>query len=100
MVIEIRRGELMTEKLEKQRSENRVELLTKCQLEINGKKYNCLVDNISTTGAAVEMPDKDQDCIQVGDTGTVDVLLLSPVTYHCRVVRIESNLIGVQFVDQ
>jgi hypothetical protein len=89
----------MTEKLEQQRSESRVEFLTKCQLEINGNKYNCLVDNISTTGAAVEMADTDQDCIQVGDTGTLDVLLLSPVTYRCRVVRTDSNLIGVQFVN-
>jgi hypothetical protein len=100
MVMNAGRGEPMTEKLEQQRSENRVELLTKCQLEINGKKYNCLVDNISTAGAAVEMADADQDCIQVGDTGTLDVLLLSPVTYHCKVVRTDSNLIGVQFVVQ
>ena len=89
----------MTEKLEKQRGESRVELLTKCQLEINGKIYHCLVDNISTTGASVEMADTDQDYIQVGDTGTLDVILLSPVTYHCRVVRINSTQIGVQFVD-
>jgi hypothetical protein len=89
----------MTEKLEQQRSESRVELLTKCRLEINGKKYNCLVDNISTTGAAVEMADIDQHCIQVGDTGTLDVLLLFPVVYRCKVVRIDSNLIGVQLVD-
>jgi hypothetical protein len=90
----------MTEKLEHQRSENRFELLTKCQLEINGKKYNCLVDNISTMGAAVEIDDTDLDCIQVGNTGTLNVLLLSPVTYYCKVVRIDSKLIGVQFVDQ
>ncbi|MDR3581417.1 MAG: PilZ domain-containing protein [Oryzomonas sp.] len=89
----------MTGKLEQQRSENRLELLTKCRLEINGKKYNCLVDNISTMGAAVEIADTVQDCIQVGNTGTLDVLLLSPVTYHCKVVRKDSTLIGVQFVD-
>jgi hypothetical protein len=100
MVMEVRRGEPMIEKPEQQRSESRVELLTKCQLEINGKKYNCLVDNISTTGAAVEMADTDQDCIQVGDVGTLDVILLSPVTYRCKVVRIDSNQIGLQFVDQ
>jgi PilZ domain len=99
MVMEVVRGEPMTEKLEKQRSESRVELLTKCQLEINGKKYNCLVDNISTTGAAVEMAEGDQECIHVGDMGTLDVLLLSSVTYLCKVVRIDSNLIGVQFID-
>ena len=88
----------MIEKPDKQRSDSRVELLTKCQLEINGKKYNCLVDNISTTGAAVEMAGTDQDSIQVGNTGTLDVLLLSPVTYHCWVVRISSDQIGVNFI--
>ena len=91
----------MTEKSEQQRSSSRVELLTKCRLTIKGKKYNCLVDNISTTGAAIEMAkDSDQDRIQVGDTGTLVVLLLSPVTYQCKVVRIDSKLIGVKFIDQ
>lgn len=84
---------------EKQRGDNRVALLTKCQLEINGRKYNCLVDNISTTGAAIEMIVLDHDDIQVGEMGTLNVLLLSPVRYQCRVVRIDSNQIGVQFIE-
>jgi PilZ domain len=84
---------------EKQRSDNRVALLTKCQLDINGRKYSCLVDNISTTGAAIEMTVLDHDDIQVGEMGTLNVLLLSPVRYRCRVVRIDSNQIGVQFVE-
>ena len=82
-----------------QRSDNRVALLTKCQLDINGRKYNCLVDNISTTGAAIEMTVLDHDDIQVGEMGTLNVLLLSPVKYRCRVVRIDSNQIGVQFIE-
>ena len=87
----------MIEKPDKQRSDSRVELLTKCQLEIKGIKYDCLVNNISTTGASVEMTTIDLDHIQVGDTGKLDVLLLSPVTYHCWVVRISSDRIGVNF---
>jgi len=90
----------MTEIREQHRSESRVEFLTKCQLEINGKKYNCLLGNISTTGAAVQIVDTEHDCIQVGNTGRLDVLLLSPVSYHCRIVRIDSNQIAVQFIDQ
>lgn len=90
----------MIEKPEKQRGDNRVALITKCHLDINGRKYNCLVDNISTSGAAIEMAVSDQDPVQVGEMGTLDVLLLSPVKYHCRVVRVSSNQIGVQFVDQ
>ena len=90
----------MTEKPDKQRSDSRVELLTRCRLEIQGRKYDCLVDNISTTGASVEVPAKELNHIQVGDMGKLDVLLLSPVSYHCRVVRISSEQIGVHFVDQ
>ena len=101
MVREVERGKPMTEKTEQQRSSSRVELLTKCRLTIKGKKYNCLVDNISTTGAAVEMADDTyQDSGRVGDSGTLNVLLLSPVTYQCKVVRMDSNLIGVKFIDQ
>jgi hypothetical protein len=100
IVMEVVRGEPMIKKLEQQRGESRVELLTKCRLTIKGKKYNCLVDNISTMGAAVKMANKDQDCIRVGDMGSLVVLLLSPVTYQCSVVRMDSNLIGVKFTDQ
>ena len=88
----------MIEKPDKQRSDSRVELLTKCQLEIKGIKYDCLVNNISTTGASVKMATIDLEHIQVGDTGKLDVLLLSPVTYHCWVVRISSDQIGVNFI--
>lgn len=90
----------MTHKHDKQRSDSRVDLLTRCQLEIKGKKYDCLVDNISTTGASVEITTIDMEQIQVGDTGKLDVLLLSPVTYCCKVVRRSTEQIGVRFVDQ
>lgn len=82
----------------KQRSDERVKFTTKCQLDINGKKYNCLVDNISTTGASIEMTASEQNYIQVGEMGTLKVLLLSPVKYLCKVVRVNSNQIGLHFV--
>ena len=84
---------------DKQRSDQRVPLITKCHLDINGKTYNCLVDNISITGASVEMTAADQNGINVGDTGTLHVLLLSPVKYLFKVARVNSNQIGLQFVD-
>ncbi|HEX9023229.1 MAG TPA: PilZ domain-containing protein [Geobacteraceae bacterium] len=84
----------------KQRSDERLTFVTKCLLDINGKTYDCLVDNISTAGALIEMTASGETCIQVGDTGTLNVLLLAPVTYHCKVVRITSKHIALQFVDQ
>jgi hypothetical protein len=68
-------------------------------LDINGSKYDGLVDNISTTGASVELAASGQIDIQVGDKGTLNVLLLSPVNYMCKVVRINSNKVGLQFVE-
>ncbi len=82
------------------RSDERLTFITKCQLDINGIKYNCLVENISTAGALIEMTASDQNCIHVGEMGTLDVLLLAPVKYRCKVVRINSNQIALQFVDQ
>lgn len=81
----------------KKRSDERVKFTTKCQLDINGKKYNCLVDNISTTGASIELTASDLNHIQVGELGTLKVILLSPVKYLCRVVRVSSNQIGLHF---
>jgi hypothetical protein len=81
------------------RSDKRFTFITKCQLDINGAKFNCLVDNISTVGALIEVPSPDKKYIQVGRTGTLNVLLLTPVKYHCKVVRINSNQVGLQFFN-
>lgn len=84
---------------DKQRRDKRLTLITQCLLNIGDSSYNCLVDNISTIGASVEIDASDQNYIHVGDIGTLNVLLLSPVKYLCKVVRINSNQIGLQFVD-
>jgi len=84
---------------EQQRSEERVTFTTMCLLDIRGNKYHCLVGNISTAGACIEVNDSDQKCIHLGDGGSLKVLLLSPVQYQCRVVRKNINEIGLEFVD-
>jgi hypothetical protein len=83
---------------EQQRSEERVTFTTMCLLDINGERYNCLVGNISTIGASIELNVSDQKNIQLGDEGSLKVLLLSQVNYECRVVRKNFNEIGLQFV--
>jgi hypothetical protein len=83
------------------RSDERLNLTTKCRLDISGKVYDCIVDNISTVGAAIDITDitlSNKHFLQVGEMGTLNVLLLSPVKFHCKVVRVSSKQIGVEFV--
>jgi hypothetical protein len=81
----------------KERIDERVTLLTKCHLEIDGRKSDCLVENISTVGALLQVDETDYKYISVGDKGTIAVLLLSPVHYICSVIRKEHGKIGLQF---
>jgi hypothetical protein len=81
------------------RGDARVEYITKCEFDIKGIVYKCLLDNLSTTGASVEMTSSYQDYIQVGETGMLTILLSSPVKYLCTVVRIKSTQLGLQFLD-
>ena len=83
-----------------ERSDERIPFITKGLLEIKGVKCTCLVDNISTTGALIEVGASDQMQLCMGDVGTLKVLLLSPVNYICQVVRINSNQIGLHFIEQ
>ena len=81
------------------RGDARVEYITKCEFDLKGIVYKCLLDNLSTTGASVEMTPSDQNYIQLGEIGTLTVLLASPVKYLCTVVRIKSTQLGLQFLD-
>lgn len=81
------------------RSDERIEYITKCEFAIRGTIYTCLLDNLSATGASVEMVPSDQEYIISGDIGTLTVLLSPPVKYLCTVVRIKSTQVGLQFLD-
>lgn len=64
-----------------------------------GISHDCLVENISTVGASVHLTDSDQASMHVGDTGILTVLLLTSVTYPCKIVRIDLNRVALQFID-
>lgn len=85
---------------DKERNDERVAFKTRCLLDINGSRYACLVNNISTLGALVEVDSPQQELFQLGDLGTVNILLLSPVSYPCRIVRIDDNQIALNFLEQ
>jgi hypothetical protein len=82
-----------------ERCDDRFPFVTKCRLDINDCNYSCLIDNLSTAGASVEMTDEEYERIHVGDTGALTVLLLTSVTYLCTVVRMDADRIGLQFID-
>jgi hypothetical protein len=81
------------------RSDERIEYITKCELDMRGTVYKCLLDNLSATGASVEMVPSDQEYVAAGDIGTLTVLLSPPVKYLCTVVRVKSTQVGLQFLD-
>lgn len=80
------------------RNDERIRIVTKCSLDIKGTKYDCILENISTVGASIEIDGSDQNNIHIGDAGTLHVLLLSVVQYPCKVVRTDSKGVGLQFV--
>lgn len=81
------------------RSDERLKFVSNGQIDINGTKYNCLVDNISTIGALIEVTASEQKHILVGEMLILYMVLLSPVKFLCKVIRINIDQIGLQFVN-
>jgi hypothetical protein len=85
---------------EKNRNNDRIQFRSRCLLIINELKHTCLVTNMSTTEALVEISALYRNSIKVGDCGTVKVLLHLAVTYPCKVVSIDDNVIRLNFLNQ
>ena len=83
----------------KKRNDQRINYISKCLLEIRGTRYFGLLENISTTGASIEMLGISPSNIHRGDVCTLTTLLLSPVKYSCIILRADSTQIALQFVD-
>jgi hypothetical protein len=83
--------------LNKNRIDERVTLMTKCHLDIDGRRSEGLAENISTDGALIKVGETDSMYISVGDKGTVTILLSPPVKYACTVIRKVHGELGVQF---
>jgi hypothetical protein len=81
----------------KDRIDKRFTLLTKCHLDIDGRRSDGLAENVSTVGALIKVDDTDYKYISVGDKGTITILLLTPVEYVCTVIRKEHGEVGLQF---
>jgi hypothetical protein len=57
------------------------------------------MDNFSTAGASIEITDSDCERIKIGEMGTLTVTLLTNADYPCKVVRINSTQISLQFIE-
>lgn len=82
-----------------QRSDQRITYVSNSLLKINGVSYHCYLENISTTGALVEINEDISETIHKDDVCSLDVLLLSPVNYTCKVVHTNNNKVGLKFID-
>lgn len=86
--------------MKQNRNEERVNYISKCLLDIKGTSYSGLLENISTTGASVKMIDALPESIVCGCECVLSALLLSPVKYQSRIIRINSSRIALQFLEQ
>ena len=80
------------------RSDQRIKYISKCQLEIQGISYSGLLENVSTSGASIDVVDAVPDSIRCGDPCNLTTLLLGPVKLPCKIIRIDSTRIGLQFI--
>ena len=67
-------------------------------LEVHGSKYECFLDNISDEGALIRFTETDLPALNPGVTCTLKVVLLNVVEYPCKVVRVNSPQVGLQFL--
>jgi len=73
-----------------------------CVLNFQGNNYQGMIDNVSLSGALVRLQSSQPPGIKPGDE--CGLMLCSdpgvcPVRYTCKVVRIDSNYIGLEFIE-
>lgn len=66
-----------------------------------GKSENiaCSLENISHQGALIKINGPINQILQLGDLLRLKALLLTPVEFKCRVTRVDTDQIAVQFID-
>ena len=74
----------------------------KCILNFKGLDYHGVVENVSLTGALIKLDNKIPSSMQPGDR--CDLILCSNLDscttkYSCKVIRLDSAIIGVQFLE-
>jgi c-di-GMP-binding flagellar brake protein YcgR len=73
-----------------------------CILNCNGFDFEGVIVNLSLTGALIELNDKSPDSIHPDNV--CDLMFcanpdLYPIKYTCKVIRVDSKMIGLQFLE-
>lgn len=81
---------------------DRIVCEAKCILNFDGFDFQGVIENISLSGALIKLNDKITNSIQPGDT--CDMIFcnnpdLYPVKYTCKVIRLDSAIIGIEFLE-
>ena len=80
---------------------SRIVCEAKCILNFDGVDYQGVIENISLTGALIKLDSDMPASIRPGDT--CDMVFCSrpdvyPIKYTSKVVRLDSALIGIEFI--
>ena len=86
--------------MSQKRNDPRVNYISKCLLDVQGTHYSGLLENISTTGASINMIDNVPETIQCGSVCILSAQLLTPVKCPSKILRIDSTQIALQFLNQ
>jgi len=81
---------------------DRIVCEAKCILNFDGLDFQGVIKNISLSGALIMLNKKIPHSIHPGDT--CDLMFCSnpdlyPVKYTSKVIRLDSKIIGVQFLE-
>lgn len=73
-----------------------------CTLIYQDVTYQGMIDNVSLSGTLVRLHESAPPGIRAGDDCTLMLCSdpgICPVKYTCKVARIDSNCIGLEFVE-
>jgi hypothetical protein len=86
--------------MSKNRRAERLPWVSKGVLEVKSSKYECYLDNISDEGALIRFVETDVPELVPGVVCALKVILLNVVEYPCKVVRVNSPQVGLQFLGK
>jgi hypothetical protein len=81
---------------------SRIVCEAKCILTIDGLDFQGVIVNLSLSGALIKMDDQISNTIHSDDM--CDLIFcanpdLYPIKYTCKVIRLDSGMIGLQFLE-
>lgn len=74
----------------------------KCILNFDGSDYQGMIVNLSLSGALIELGDRISGTIQPDNMCELMFCAnpdLYPLKYTCKVIRVDSEMVGLQFLE-